>query len=106
MEGLQGGPKTSFTRKQTPAFFLFNPRLTSNSSSEVSSFWLMQKQMPSIPWKRSLYYQENQTVNDYLDSFLTLVLDAGYMDPWTLVVKFCWGLKLNVQSQIATMPFG
>ena len=26
--------------------------------------------------------------NDYLDSFQTLVSDAGYMDPQTLVVKF------------------
>jgi len=45
-------------------------------------------------------------VDDYLDSFLTLVSDTGYIDPQTLVVKFCQGLKLNVQSQIATMPFG
>jgi len=45
-------------------------------------------------------------VDDYLDSFLILASDAGYMDPWTLVVKFCRRLKLNVQSQIATMPFG
>ena len=45
-------------------------------------------------------------VDDYLDSFLILALDAGYMDPRTLVVKFRRGLKLNVQSQIATMPFG
>ena len=51
----------------------------------------------------SLYYQGNRTVNDYLDSFLILASDAGYMDPWTLVVKFHRGLKLNVQSQIATM---
>jgi len=28
------------------------------------------------------------------------------MDPQTLVVKFRRRLKLNVQSQIATMPFG
>jgi len=28
------------------------------------------------------------------------------MDPRTLVIKFRCGLKLNVQSQIATMPFG
>jgi len=54
----------------------------------------------------SSYYQGNRTVNDYLDSFLILASDAGYMDPRTLVVKFCCGLKLNVQSQIATMPFG
>jgi len=44
-------------------------------------------------------------VDDYLDSFLILASDAGYTDPWTLVVKFHRGLKLNVQSQIATMPF-
>jgi len=54
----------------------------------------------------SSYYQGNRTVDDYLDSFLILASDAGYMDPRTLVVKFCRGLKLNVQSQIATMPFG
>ena len=53
----------------------------------------------------SSYYQGNQTVDDYLDSFLILASDAGYMDLRTLVVKFCCRLKLNVQSQIATMPF-
>jgi len=52
------------------------------------------------------YYQGNWTVGDYLDNFLTLVSDAGYTDPQTLVVKFHQGLKLNIQSQIATMPFG
>jgi len=36
----------------------------------------------------SAYYQGNRAVNDYLDSFLTLVSDAGYTDPRTLVVKF------------------
>jgi len=56
--------------------------------------------------ERSSYYQGNQTVDDYLDSFLILASDARYMDPRTLVVKFRHGLKLNVQSQIATMPFG
>jgi len=54
----------------------------------------------------SSYYQGNRTVDDYLDSFLILASDARYMDPQTLVVKFHRGLKLNVQSQIATMPFG
>jgi len=53
-----------------------------------------------------LYYQGNWTVDDYLDSFLTLVSDARYTDPRTLVVKFRQGLKLNIQSQIATMPIG
>ena len=54
----------------------------------------------------SLYYQGNRTVNDYLDSFLTLISDARYTDLQTLVVKFCQGLKSNIQGQIATMPFG
>jgi len=52
------------------------------------------------------YYQGNRTVDDYLDTFLTLVSDAGYTDPRTLVVKFCQGLKSSIQSQIATIPFG
>jgi len=54
----------------------------------------------------SSYYQGNRTVDDYLDSFLILASDARYTDPRTLVVKFRCRLKLNVQSQIATMPFG
>jgi len=52
------------------------------------------------------YYQENWTVDDYLNTFLTLVSDARYTDPRTLVVKFRRGLKSSIQSQIATMPFG
>ena len=54
----------------------------------------------------SSYYQGNWTVDDYLDSFPILASDPGYMDPRTLVVKFRRRLKLNIQSQIATMPFG
>ena len=34
------------------------------------------------------YHQGGWTVNDYLDNFQTLVSDAGYTDPRTLVVKF------------------
>jgi len=52
------------------------------------------------------YHQGNQTVDDYLDSFQALVSDAGYMDPWTLVVKFRRRLRLGIQNQIATMPYG
>jgi len=52
------------------------------------------------------YYQENRTVDNYLDCFLTLVSDTGYTDPRTLMVKFRQGLKMNIQGQIATMPFG
>jgi len=52
------------------------------------------------------YHQGNWTVDDYLDSFQALVSNAGYMDPWTLVVKFRQGLKVGIQSQIAIMPYG
>jgi len=45
-------------------------------------------------------------VDDYLDNFQALVSDAGYTDPWTLVVKFRRGLRLGIQNQIATMPYG
>jgi len=45
-------------------------------------------------------------VDNYLDNFQTLVSDVGYTDPWTLVVKFQQGLKLGIQNQIATMPYG
>jgi len=52
------------------------------------------------------YHQGNCVVDDYLDSFQALVSDAGYMDPQTLVVKFQQGLRVGIQSQIATMPYG
>jgi len=48
----------------------------------------------------SLYYQGNQTVDNYLDSFLTLVSDARYTDPWTLVVKFhCHTIQMFRQNK-------
>jgi len=52
------------------------------------------------------YHQGNPTVDDYLDSFKALVSDAGYIDPWTLVVKFRRGLQLGIQNQITIMPYG
>ena len=52
------------------------------------------------------YHQGNRTVVDYLDSFQALVSDTGYTDPRTLVVKFRRGLRLGIQNQIATMPYG
>jgi len=45
-------------------------------------------------------------VDDYLDSFQALVSDADYTDPQILVVKFRRGLRLDIQNQIATMPYG
>jgi len=54
----------------------------------------------------TFYHQGNRTVDDYLDSFQALVSDAGYTDPRTLVVKFQRGLRVGIQSQIATIPYG
>jgi len=52
------------------------------------------------------YHQGGWMVDNYLDNFQTLVSDAGYTDPQTLVVKFRRDLKLGIQNQIATMPYG
>jgi len=52
------------------------------------------------------YHQGNWMVDDYLDSFQALVSNMGYTDPRTLVVKFRQGLRLGIQNQIATMPYG
>ena len=71
-----------------------------------SQFFLVNAEADAInTLEGSSYYHGNQTVDNYLDSFLILASDAGYTDPQTLVVKFCCGLKLNVQSQITTIPF-
>jgi len=71
-----------------------------------SQFFLVNTEVDTInTLEGSSYYQGNQIVSDYLKSFLILTLDARYIDPRTLVVKFRRGLKLNIQSQIATMPF-
>jgi len=52
------------------------------------------------------YHQGNRMVDDYLDSFQALVSDVGYTDPRTLVVKFRRDLRVGIQNQIATMPYG
>ena len=52
------------------------------------------------------YYQKARGVDDYLDEFLELVLESGYTDPRTIVVKFWKGLDPQIQNMIATMPYG
>ena len=72
-----------------------------------SQFFLVNAEADAInTLEGSSYYQGNQMVDNYLDSFLILASDPRYTDPRILVVKFCRRLKLNVQSQITIMPFG
>jgi len=56
--------------------------------------------------KGTSYHQGNRMVDDYLNSFQALVSDASYTDLRTVVVKFRQGLRLGIQNQIATMPYG
>jgi len=64
-----------------------------------SQFFLVNAEADAInTLEGSSYYQGNRTVDDYLDSFLILASDARYTDSWTLVVKFCCRLKLNIQN--------
>ena len=54
-----------------------------------SQFFLVNAEADAVnALEGSSYYQGNRTVDDYLNTFLTLVSDAGYTDPRTLVVKF------------------
>ena len=54
----------------------------------------------------SSYYQNNQMVEDYLDSFQSLVSDASYSNPRMLIVKFQRGLQTGIQNQIITILVG
>jgi len=52
------------------------------------------------------YYQKSRSVDEYLDEFQDLIMEAGYSDPKTIVVNFCRGLDTQIQNAIATMPSG
>ena len=52
------------------------------------------------------YYQKSQSIDDYLDEFVELVAEAGYMDPKIVVVKFQKGLDPQIQNTITTMAYG
>ena len=49
------------------------------------------------------YFQKACSVDNYLDD---LIVEAGYADPKTTVVKFWKGLDLQIQNTIATMAYG
>ena len=50
------------------------------------------------------YFQKSRSVDEYLDEFQDLIMEAGYSDPKTIVVKFRRGLDTQIQNAIATMP--
>ena len=54
----------------------------------------------------TVYYQKNQSLGNYLDKFLDLVMEAGYIDPKMIVVKFRKGLDLQIQNTVETMAYG
>ena len=52
------------------------------------------------------YYRKSRSIDDYLDEFVELVAEVGYMDPKIVVVKFQKGLDPQIQNTIATMAYG
>jgi hypothetical protein len=54
----------------------------------------------------SAYYQRNRSLDDYIDEFQDLIVDSGYTDPKTIVVKFRRGLNTQIQNTVATMAAG
>ena len=51
------------------------------------------------------YFQGNCSIDNYLDEFTDLIMDAGYTDLKTIVVKFWRGLNPQIQDAIATMAY-
>jgi len=47
---------------------------------------------------------ESCAVENYLDKFQTLMLEANYTNSCTIEVKFCYRLKIVIQNQITTLP--
>jgi hypothetical protein len=62
--------------------------------------------MPLTPWKEQGTTKATAGVDDYLDGFKHLVLEAGYKESKTIVVKFHHRLEPAIQNQIATMASG
>jgi hypothetical protein len=44
-----------------------------------------------------------ETVDDYIDEFLELIHEAGYIDGLSIIMKFRRGLDRDIQDQIAEM---
>ena len=48
----------------------------------------------------------DEYLDEYSDEFQDLIMEAGYSDPKTTVVKSHRGLDTQIQNAIATMPSG
>ena len=66
--------------------------------------------IPTLPpltsWSLQLITKRTQSVDNYLDEFLDLIMESGYTDPKTLVVQFRKGLDPQIQNAVATMTNG
>ena len=70
-------------------------------------FCLAHKDVAAInKLESTTYYQKTRLVDNYLDEFLDLIMEVGYMDPKISVVKFQKGLDPQIQNTIATMAYG
>lgn len=52
------------------------------------------------------YYQKTRSLDDYIDEFQDLVVEARYTDPKMAVLKFRRGLNPQTQNAVATMASG
>ena len=52
------------------------------------------------------YFQKVCSIDDYLDEFIDLIVEAGYTDPKMMVVKFRKGLDPQIQNTITMMAYG
>ena len=51
-------------------------------------------------------FQKSRSVDDYVDEFVDLIMEAGYANPKVIVVKFRRELDSAIQNAIATMAYG
>ena len=52
------------------------------------------------------YYQRARPLDKYVDEFQDLIVDSGYSNLKTIVVKFRRGLSAQIQNSVATMASG
>jgi hypothetical protein len=61
----------------------------------------------ALTWlETTLYHQDGQSMDEYIDKFRDLIDQAGYHEGLTIVMKFCKGLWWDIQDQIVTLANG